>query len=93
MNTKSYEILSEAETKKHEDVCIQCGRCCGSEDGDPCIFLKKDPDGKYFCKTYTSRLGAKETINGNFFNCIPIEKAIQESDSVPSDCPYRKILE
>lgn len=87
---KKYILATDEKLKKHEDICLNCGRCCGSEDGDPCIFLKKHSNGKYFCDTYETRLGPKKTIHGYSFNCVPIEKAIRESNSVPMSCPYRQ---
>lgn len=87
------KYIKKLEEKKQilESLCLRCGQCCGSRDGDPCLFLEKDKQDKYFCGIYETRLGPKKTISGYSFNCIPIEKAIRESDSVPATCPYRQI--
>lgn len=88
---KKYIKALEEKKQTLEDICLRCGKCCGSCDGDPCIFLEKTDDGHYFCGTYETRLGPQRTVNGYAFNCIPIEKAIRESDSVPATCPYRQL--
>jgi len=77
---------------EYENICKRCGICCGSEDGDPCIHLKKDKNGKYYCDIYNNRLGLRKTVKGNYFLCIPIEEALKNRPELKKVCAYYKIL-
>jgi hypothetical protein len=59
-----------------EDLCIRCGGCCGAFD-DPCKHLKKERGGSYFCNIYASRLGVRQTVGGEIFNCVPVKEIIR----------------
>lgn len=72
------------------DVCQRCGICCGSEDGDPCIHLKKTKDNKYYCEIYKNRLGPQKTVNNNDFYCVPIEEALRSNPELRKKCAYAK---
>ena len=63
MNYELYQINREQD---FENVCLRCGNCCGAE-GDACIHLIQQPDGKYLCDIYDSRGGTQKTRAGKFF--------------------------
>ena len=84
--------LKKLTESEHESICRRCGVCCGSEDGDPCVHLKKDKQGKYCCDIYHNRLGLRKTVKGNFFLCIPIERALKNKPELKDKCAYAKIL-
>lgn len=79
--------------KEWEDLCLRCGACCGAYD-DPCKYLKKDKDGKYFCQIYENRFGLRETISGEKFWCVPIKELIKRGINWPKSylCGYKKAL-
>lgn len=77
--------------QEFEDICKHCGVCCGSMDGDPCIYLTKNDNERYYCKIYFSRSGVRTTIGGNEFRCISIEKAIKYPH-VRKVCAYADVL-
>ena len=77
--------------EEFEATCKHCEVCCGSTDGDPCIYLENKSDGKYYCRIYSARLGERITVRGNRFKCIPIEKAIKYPH-VKKVCAYTKFL-
>lgn len=76
----------------YEAICQRCGICCGSEDGNPCIHLKKNEDSKYYCETYENRFGLQKTVNGTLFKCVPIEEALKCYPELRKRCAYAKIL-
>ena len=75
-----------------ESVCKRCGVCCGSRNGDPCTYLRKDSENKYFCQIYPNRLGLRMTVKGNIFRCIPIEAAIHYPP-IRQVCAYAKFFD
>lgn len=87
---KNYALYNEKQEEFFESICRQCGKCCGSDDGDPCLQLKKLEDGSYTCEVYLSRLGPQETVRGNKFNCIPIGHLLNKGKDILTDCAYRE---
>ncbi|MFH1856582.1 MAG: hypothetical protein ABH836_05065 [Candidatus Omnitrophota bacterium] len=87
MTLKPADISEE----EFEAVCKHCGVCCGSTDGDPCIYLEQKENGNYYCRIYTERLGNRITVKGNVFRCIPIEQAIKYPH-IQEICGYAKFL-
>ena len=83
-----YKYLEEKE-KEYESLCRRCGACCGAYD-DPCIHLKKDENGRYFCEIYHSRFGIRVTKGGETFRCVPIREIINEHWPKDYHCPYKK---
>lgn len=77
--------------EQFEAICSHCGVCCGSQDGDPCIYLEQRENGGYYCRIYSNRLGKRITVKGNEFRCIPIEQAIKYSN-VKEVCRYAKFF-
>ena len=80
--------------RKHEQwesLCVRCGACCGAFD-DPCLHLNKDDNGKYYCDIYDNRLGPRETVSGDKFNCVPIEDLCNRYWKNDHLCAYKKIL-
>ncbi len=77
--------------QEFDALCEHCGVCCGSTDGDPCIYLEKKEDEKYYCRIYPFRLGPRITVKGNKFRCIPIEIAIRYPH-IKKVCTYAKFL-
>ncbi|UCD15996.1 MAG: hypothetical protein JSV34_02790 [Candidatus Omnitrophota bacterium] len=59
-----------------ENLCIRCGGCCGAFD-DPCLHLKKNKSGKYYCEIYRKRLGLRKTVKGEEFDCVPVKEIIR----------------
>ena len=72
-----------------ETLCKRCGGCCGSFD-DPCIHLKKDAEGCYFCEIYASRFGTRKTVEGEEFDCVPINEIIDTSWKKDWLCAYKR---
>jgi uncharacterized cysteine cluster protein YcgN (CxxCxxCC family) len=87
--SEQYELLLKEKEKNYESICTRCGRCCGSNDGDPCTQLILLANGTYFCKNYTNRLKEQKTVSDKKFNCISIKKAFQKG-IVPIGCAYRE---
>ncbi len=77
--------------EEFDGLCKHCGVCCGSEDGDPCIYLEKKGNEKYYCRIYPFRLGYRITVKGNRFRCIPIDEAIRYPH-IKKVCVYAKFL-
>ena len=77
----------------YEDICQRCGICCGSEDGDPCIHLRNNGKGKYYCQIYSYRFGLQKTIKNTIFKCVPIEEALRSYPELRKRCAYVKALE
>jgi len=50
------------ESLEFEELCIRCGGCCGSFDGDPCEHLRRDDEGTTYCVIYKNRLGWHHTV-------------------------------
>ncbi len=73
-----------------EELCIRCGACCGAYDGDPCVHLKKDNKGKYYCKIYEKRLGKQKTVSGEEFECVSIWEIIRDRWAGDHLCAYKK---
>jgi len=71
-----------------ESLCRRCGGCCGGFD-DPCKHLKKEETGFYFCEIYDSRLGVRETVAGEKFNCVNIREIINTSWKNDWLCTYK----
>ena len=89
METYIYETYQKEKLEAFESVCRRCGACCGSEDGDPCSNLMRNPDGKYACKTYGNRLGVQKTVYGMIFNCVPIRDLIKDG-ALRETCAYNE---
>ncbi len=73
----------------HESLCVRCGACCGAYD-DPCVQLKKDDSGAYFCDIYAQRLGTRRTISGNKFECVPIAEVMRHTYTREQRCGYTR---
>ncbi len=78
--------MSDAEFKKHEDLCVRCGRCCRAKIlwfdnevklGDYCEFYDRQ---KKECMCYEQRF----TI---YPRCRTVLQSMQEG-GMPEDCPY-----
>jgi hypothetical protein len=63
MDDSNYEKYCIDAQKNYEDICVQCGICCGANDDDPCEHLEKIGPKKYFCKIYENRLGPQRTVS------------------------------
>jgi hypothetical protein len=72
MIENNYTQKQKEEQEKYEALCKRCGSCCGAGDGDPCVKLRVDEAGKYFCSIYATRLGMQKTRSGVNFACVPI---------------------
>jgi hypothetical protein len=73
----------------YEALCSQCGECCGALSEDPCSQLIRLEDGRYICKTYSSRLGPQITVSGHVFTCVTIRDVHRHGVSY-SSCGYNK---
>lgn len=60
-----------------DEKCTRCGVCCGSTDGDPCVHLCEDGEGRFFCEVYSVRFGPRYTLLGHPFHCVVIRKVIE----------------
>lgn len=89
MDGVNYIKKQEEDFSQHEALCRRCGFCCGAEAGEPCINLKKDTAGRYFCAAYDNRLGPQTTVSGKNFTCVPIREVL--SYAPPHDgCGYSR---
>ncbi len=86
---KRLDLLSEEE---FEAICNRCGACCGAYDGDPCEELRRDKDGKYYCRVYKTRLGTHHTIKGLEMECVPIVKKLKETWVGEKKCAYKRLI-
>ncbi|NQU95783.1 MAG: hypothetical protein HQ549_06145 [Candidatus Omnitrophica bacterium] len=87
MDSVKYDTLQEENLLRFESVCMRCGRCCGSKDGDPCAKLRTNSDRRYYCEIYRDRLGPQKTVSGRVFNCVPIREMAKYGYARP-DCAY-----
>jgi len=69
---KVYTNKQDEDERYYESLCKRCGTCCGAGGNDPCVNLKKDSLGKYFCDSYEDRIGQHKTVSGSTFTCVPI---------------------
>ncbi len=86
---ENYNLFEEEELKKWEDVCKCCGACCGVVDGDPCLHLVTQKDGKYFCDIYDRRFGIRKTKSGKTFRCVEIRDIINKPWPGRNNCAYK----
>ncbi len=89
MGEKTYAAHQEETFRDHESLCGRCGKCCGSEDGDPCSKLKKDVAGNFFCLEYDLRLGLQKTISGKYFTCVTVRE-LMKYDALRPGCAYKE---
>ena len=82
------EYLKHLEEKK-ENTCIRCGACCGAYE-DPCLHLKQDRAGHYWCEIYTDRFGEHTTRGGETFECVPIREILHTRWPGSHLCAYKK---
>jgi hypothetical protein len=71
---------------EYEDLCRQCGKCCGV-DTDPCANLKKGAAGRYYCAVYANRLGSQSTVSGRVFTCVEIRE-VKNVGMIHEGCGY-----
>lgn len=69
----TYADSQRKNSEEYEALCRQCGKCCGLET-DPCVNLKKEMSGRYYCAIYGSRLGRQVTVSGRVFTCVQIRE-------------------
>ena len=85
-------------TKKNkESLCKRCGICCHGKAlingivhiflNQPCMFLKKDKEGKYYCEVYKDRHNYEEYG----VKCLTLEEGI-EKNVFPNDCGYKELF-
>ncbi|MFA6142540.1 MAG: hypothetical protein WC738_04505 [Candidatus Omnitrophota bacterium] len=86
MDMVEYTKYQKKKSAEHEALCKRCGVCCGVGN-DPCINLKADVDGKYYCESYDDRLGERLTVLGKKFTCVPIKEVLAYAPPSP-DCGY-----
>jgi uncharacterized cysteine cluster protein YcgN (CxxCxxCC family) len=88
MDEPAYLKKQEKEEKEYEARCKRCGACCGIKDNDPCINLRKDGFGRFYCDVYENRIGMHKTVSGKEFACVPIRDL---SPNLPFEgCAYYK---
>ena len=87
---KKYPEALEALAKDFEERCVRCGKCCGSEDGDPCAELVKNPDGTFSCRVYPDRLGPRRTVSGGIFTCVGIKELVRMG-ALRIGCAYKDL--
>jgi Fe-S-cluster containining protein len=72
LDEPAYFEKQDKEFREYEARCKRCGACCGVKDNDPCLNLRKDNSGKYYCDVYENRIGMHKTVSGKEFACVPI---------------------
>ena len=85
---KDYIRYLKEKEDELEKLCRRCGACCGAED-DPCIHLKKDTSGKYYCDIYPHRFGEQVTVSGEKFRCVPIRDILHTRWKGDYKCAYK----
>ena len=88
-NENEYRGYLADKEREWENLCLRCGACCGAYE-DPCRELRKDPDGKYSCGVYERRYGARQTVSGKKFRCMPIRDIIHMAWDHDQLCAYKK---
>ena len=86
---EKYRAYLAEKEQEWETLCLRCGACCGAYE-DPCRELKKGTDGKYFCGIYSRRYGARQTVGGKKFRCMPLRDIIHMSWDHDQLCAYKK---
>lgn len=76
MDETTYVDSQRRSFEEYEALCKQCGKCCGLE-ADPCVNLKKNMSGRYYCAVYESRLGRQITVSGKGFTCVQIREVVK----------------
>jgi len=85
---RKLDLLQEQQEKDWESVCINCGACCGANDGDPCINLAFSK-GKSRCTVYNNRLGIQKTLKGREFKCLPVRDIMFKNWPGDHKCSYK----
>jgi len=80
------------ESLEFEELCIRCGGCCGSFDGDPCEHLRRDDEGTTYCVIYKNRLGWHHTVSGQEMECLPIMEKLAEEWIGDHICAYKQLF-
>ena len=88
-DTEAFHSLQKRQEKEWEDMCRNCGACCGAMDGDPCEHLVMK-EGRSFCLIYDKRFGMHNTVKGKEFKCVPIRNILHESWPGYKNCAYKK---
>jgi len=85
----NYDKHLKDKQEAYEALCARCGACCGVFENDPCVKLKREPDGRYSCPDYENRMGLQTTVNGNTFKCVTLREI--RSGSWPGSwrCSYK----
>ena len=83
-NYTEYLLKKESD---YEDLCKRCGACCGALH-DPCIHLKKNNFGNYYCDTYDTRDKEHKTVSNKIFRCVPIRNILNETWRGKENCGY-----
>ncbi|MFH2024672.1 MAG: hypothetical protein ABIK30_02450 [bacterium] len=78
------------EKQEFEDICIRCGACCGSFDGDSCENLRGDNEGTYTCDIYEERIGIHRTLTGRVMECVPNMDKLSEDWIGDHLCAYKR---
>ncbi len=81
----------EAGEKKWEGLCKRCGACCGAYD-DPCEYLRKGKEGKYYCDIYPRRFGRRRSVKGEEFRCVSIKEILNTYWKNDRFCVYKQVL-
>ncbi|MBD3246542.1 MAG: hypothetical protein GF333_05970 [Candidatus Omnitrophica bacterium] len=84
---KEYLAVKEEEW---EGLCVRCGGCCGAYD-DPCVHLRQDGGGQYFCDIYERRFGIRTTRSGEKFRCVPVREILHIHWKNDYRCPYKRM--
>tara|TARA_B100000315_G_C14550909_1_gene575739 strand:- start:208 stop:534 length:327 start_codon:yes stop_codon:yes gene_type:complete len=90
-NYSSYRKYLKAKEGQWEDLCRRCGGCCGAYD-DPCKHLKSKADKTFFCTIYRNRLGERESVGGEIFDCVQVRKILHTHWRKDHLCVYKKII-
>lgn len=77
MEQDAYEQKQETDHIAYEARCKRCGVCCGSQDNDPCVHLKRQESGEHFCDAYANRFGVQKTVSGKDFTCVMIRDVLK----------------
>lgn len=87
MDEQRYETRQGQAEQDYEALCVNCGRCCGALEADPCAQLCRRQDGRYYCRVYPDRLGPQKTVSGKSFECVPI-RALRKYGRMYPGCAY-----
>lgn len=86
-----YQQSLALKQQEWEDLCRRCGGCCGAYD-DPCLHLKEDCKGEFYCAIYNRRFGSQKTRAGEEFDCVLVKQILHTYWPKDHLCAYKQYM-